>query len=154
VTLVGFSKGADIVMNYISAKHNGQLTTGPDVRKYVLIGAPEPGGPISQNVGGTLPGAPFETPFSCSTDTCAFGDLGIQGFTGGQVVNLWSPQDWLVGNMGSLSGAFNLMSAETPHDVGYGRQYTHGHSQVSDAIGAFGALDVNGDSNAYYEGSH
>lgn len=151
ITLVGYSKGANLVMNYIAYQHQHGFDFGPTVTKFVIAKAPL--GAANALAGGRGVGAPF---YSTS-----YGSV-IRGFGGGQVVNIYGQPDYL-GTMGPLDGAaLNLVDNNGPmccgvsaalgmSQSGWGMSMDFGYHQApSDASWrqAFIALEVAGDHGA------
>jgi hypothetical protein len=149
VTLVGISKDAAIVANYISYKHRIGFASGPDVRKFVIVKAPR--GAMSEAAGITDPGLPFSDPVTCNP-FCTLGRRKISGFTGGRVANVYGAGDW-IGSQGYLEGAAVNIVDQSPHYtnvpvVGRVQTAPHGYPSMAAVKKAFVALQIAGDHGA------
>jgi RHS repeat-associated protein len=98
ITMIGYSKGANLVENYIAYKHQYGFDFGPDVNKFVIMKAPMPGGSAEWYAGGKTPGAPFGT----FRGRVSFAYMN--GFSQGSVVNIYGVGDPF-GSQGPLVGA-------------------------------------------------
>jgi hypothetical protein len=141
ITLIGYSKGANLVANYIAYKTNHGFKTGPNVNKFVIAKAPT--GFLQNSIANTShPGWPFVT----------FGKTALIG-SHGQVVNIYGFPD-VAGDQGSLIGA--TLNIEDNNGVrccgvsgsGFGSSANFGyHNPPSKAAmqQAFTALNVQSD---------
>jgi RHS repeat-associated protein len=149
VTLVGISKGAAVVANYISYKHRNGFASGPDVQKFVIVKAPR--GAMSEAAGITDPGLPFSDPVTCNP-FCTLGRRKISDFTGGRVANVYGEGDW-IGSQGYLEGAAVNIVDQSPHYtnlpvVGRVQTAPHGYPSMAAVKKAFVALRIAGDHGA------
>jgi hypothetical protein len=142
VTIVGHSKGANLVMNYIAAQWGGKVRNGPSVYKFVLDKAPS--GLMSLLANARDPGKPFTTKTSCTTSCKTLTSIG--NYASGKVVNVYSPFD-PIGSMHELDGAINVIDNQSL--LYYGIETNHGRGGIGTAQKVFDALDVEGDRNAY-----
>jgi RHS repeat-associated protein len=143
VTLIGYSKGASLVMNYRAAQDGGAsgLTR---VDNFVAIKPPlgagqtfslsrEPGGPFSPNCRSIPSGGSF-----CSSRT-------MSGSTG-NFVNIYGDQDWVAGG-GPVYGTTNYV--DNSNQVFWGREVSTHHGNAPGlAMTTFAALNVSHDSHS------
>jgi hypothetical protein len=117
ITLVGYSKGANLVASYISYKHTKGFSSGPDVKKFVLAKAP---GKSSICMGCRTPSEPFQYSFWAGT-------WSVSGFTGDAVYNIYGDVDYL-GTQGYLEGAMGNSLSNNGWQGGGSREASSGFS--------------------------
>jgi RHS repeat-associated protein len=141
ITLVGYSKGANLVENYIAHKHSVGFDFGPDVSKFVIMKAPFPGGYMESQAGGMTPGSPFSTAYVMNY--CCI--TSINGFGGGSVVNIYGAGD-PIGSQGFLAGAKSNYVDQTRDRTT--NALPHGVASSSTLRQAFIDLNVSNDHGA------
>jgi hypothetical protein len=99
VTLVGHSKGTNLVMNYISKKG------ATEVQKFIINKAPQPNSWQASISGSRDPGDPFKFGSNDPFNPFTANGASMNAF-GGEVVNMYSDLD-IFGNMHGLDGAIN-----------------------------------------------
>jgi RHS repeat-associated protein len=140
VTLVGHSKGANLVMAYMSAMQAGQVNSSPN--RFVINKAPDPEGLVGWITGSASARAPFSKRSNKMTlETGGYGSYG-SGFRSANTANIYSETDGF-GNMHELVGATNIVDdvGQVFPVIGY-QSNGHGRGSMQTAHSAFEALNV------------
>jgi hypothetical protein len=137
ITLIGHSKGANLIENYLAAQHPGTSQTN----KIILLKAPN--GAYITGSGSREPGGPFETINTCDAYHDACRPVGRQYTGSDTVINIYGSPD-LGGGSGVIDGAINFQSNDAQRWRGHFANTNHGNAPNL-AIAAYTVLDVSED---------
>ena len=143
ITLVGHSKGANVVMNYLAWQ--GRNADAVFVSQFISIKGPV-GGAFHWFSGSREPGYPFTRRPECGSASCPYRGHRAIADSNVTLVNIYGSGD-RISYDGYISGAINFMSNDNqpvylPHE-------THHGVAPALAVQAFASVGAAGDHNAH-----